>query len=159
MIRKRVAGLLGDLYLAGDEDGGEGLLDDGPEDGDGGADDGEVDFETGEDDGDGGPPGEVDVGVGGGFVFDDGVEAPDGGEDDAGERVSIAVGCGEEIWGTYIPPRMKMPDIATMFFMRRLGLVKMIIGVMKTVRSNTMFRALWLSNRLMNPWMSPKPKP
>lgn len=40
MVGKRVAGLLGDLDLAGDEDGGEGLLDDGPEDGDGGADDG-----------------------------------------------------------------------------------------------------------------------
>lgn len=78
-----------------------------------------------------------------------------------GRGVSIVMGCGlvEERLDTYIPPRMKMPDIATMFFIRRLGLVKMIIGVMKTVRSNTMFRALWLSNRLINPWMSPKPKP
>lgn len=82
-VGKRVAALLGDFDLARDEDGGEGLLDDGPEDRGRGTHDGEVDLEAGEDDADGGPPGEVDVGVGGGAVVDDGVESPDGDEDDA----------------------------------------------------------------------------
>ena len=84
VVAIRVAALLGDLDLARDEDGGEGLLDDGPEDGHGGTHDGEVDLEAGEDDGDGRPPREVDVGLGGGAVFDNRVHAPDGSEDDAG---------------------------------------------------------------------------
>lgn len=46
VVGKGVAALLGDLDFAGDEDGGEGLLDDGPEDGHRGAHDGEVDFEA-----------------------------------------------------------------------------------------------------------------
>lgn len=141
-----------------DEDGGERLLDNRPEDGDRSADDGQIDLEAGEDDGNGSPPGEVDIGIGGGLVFDNGVEAPDGGENDAVEVSTmpdrargVDIGpFGKELYA-YIPPRTKMPVIAKMFFILRLGLVKMTIGVMKTVRSNTMFKALWLSNRLMNP--------
>jgi hypothetical protein len=167
-IREGVAALLSDLDFAGDEDGGEGLLDYGPEDGHRGAHDGKVDLEAGQDDADGGPPGKVDVGVGGSAVVDNGVEAPDGGEDDAGKVSFVVLWFRSVVHGdsgcrlrevTYTPPTTKMLNIAIMFCVLKLGFVNSTIGVTKTVISKIMFSAVWLSNRPMKASGFANPKP
>lgn len=67
-----------DLDLLGDEDAGEPLPQDGPEDGDAAGDHCDVDLDGGEDDADGRVPGEVERGVGGAAVLQDGDETGHG---------------------------------------------------------------------------------
>lgn len=75
--------LLNHPHFVADKDGGKGFFDDGPKNGHRGTDNGKVDFEAGEDDEAGGPPGVVDVRIGGTLGFYDAVQASDCGSDNA----------------------------------------------------------------------------